>query len=149
MTEEKKKEFTLRVSQCNRTELVSITDEIIIEYLREAKEREQQKQLDEMRFCLKKAGQFLDDLISALDMRFPVATELLNLYLYMKKCLLQADIHGCEDRLEPVVEMLKELQAAFLEVSKSDNGGNVMEQSEKVYAGLTYGKNSHLNEIVL
>lgn len=149
MTDEKKKEFTLRITQCSRTELVAITDEIILTYLEEAKGCDLNRDSENFYFCLKKSNQFLDDLISALDMRFSLSGQLLSLYLYMKKEILQAGIRREKETLDTVMQMLEKLKESFHEAAKSDKGGSIMENSGKVYAGFTYGKNKNLNEIVL
>lgn len=38
-----------------------------------------------------------------------------------------------------IVEMLKKYHESFQELAKTDQEGPVMQKSEKVYAGLTYG----------
>lgn len=149
MTQEKIKEFSLRISQCSRTELVVITDEIIIAYIGAAQEALQKGDREDFLFQLKKARQFLDELCSALDMRFDISYQLMNLYSYVRRCLIKSGIENSSEELIPAVRVIESLKKAFEEVAKGDKSGKVIENSQKVYAGLTYGPGSKLNEVVL
>ncbi len=148
MTEEKKKEFSLRIAQCSKTELVVITEEIIICYIQDARKYLEEGDVPGFRVEIKKAQQFVDQLSSALDMRFPISYELLSLYNYVRKCFLLADVRKETVRLDEAEKIIDELRVAFAEVAKKDTSGSVMENSQKVYAGFTYGPGSNLNEIV-
>lgn len=148
MTEEKKKEFSMRIAQCTKTELVVITEEIIICYIQDAKKRFEEGDIEGFRSEIKKAQQFVDQLSSALDMRFPISYELLSLYNYIRKCFMLASVRKETVRLDEAEKIVDELRKAFEDVAKKDTSGSVMENSQKVYAGLTYGPGSNLNEIV-
>ena len=63
----------------------------------------------------------------------------------MIKVLVRADIRKETEELISVREMLVELRRAFIEVNKSDNSGMMMQNTQQVYAGLTYSRTS-LNE---
>jgi len=149
MTREQIQEFSLRISQCSRTELVVITDEIIITYIEEARKALKNKDRKDFLFQLKKARQFVDELCGALDMRFELSSQLMNLYSYVRNCLIKAGIRNTEENLADAVKVMQRLRSAFSEVAKTDHSGKVIENSQKVYAGLTYGPGSKLNEVVL
>lgn len=148
MNDEKIKEYSRRITQCTRTELVVITDEIIISYLEEARECFEKKDIEKFRFALKKAGQFMDDLSSNLDMKYGISMDLISLYIYMKKIIIQSGIRKQWEKLDEVINMMTQLKEAFMQVAQSDTKGQVMEGAKKVYAGLTYGPGSNLNEVV-
>lgn len=149
MTREQIKDFSLRISQCSRTELVVITDEIIISYIEEAEKALDSGNRETFLFQLKKARQFIDELCSALDMRFELSFQLMNLYSYVRDCLIKAGIRNTKESLADAVKVIQGLKEAFAEVAKTDHSGKVIENSQKVYAGLTYGPGSKLNEVVL
>lgn len=149
MTREQIQEFSLRISQCSRTELVVITDEIVITYIEEAKKALEGGDREDFLFQLKKARQFVDELCSALDMRFELSLQLMKLYSYVRSCLIKAGIRNTEENLADAIKVMQELKSAFTEVAKTDHSGKVIENSQKVYAGLTYGPGSKLNEVVL
>jgi flagellar protein FliS len=50
--------------------------------------------------------------------------------------------------LESCERVVRGLMSSFQEVAKQDDSGPVMENTQQVYAGLTYGKGS-LNEVAL
>lgn len=148
MTQEKIKEFSLRISQCSRTELVVITDEIILSYIGAAEVAMHRGDREDMLFQLKKARQFVDELCSALDMRFDISYQLMNLYSYVRRCLIKAGTRTSAEELKEASKVMERLKKAFEEVAKSDTSGKVIENSQRVYAGLTYGPGSKLNEVV-
>lgn len=148
MTDEKVREFSLRISQATRTGLVVITDEIIISYIDSAQKALEGAHIEDFRFQIGKAKQFLDGLSSALDMRFEISHELLRLYAYVRKCLIMSEIRESEKELLQCRRVMESLKQAFEKVAESDQSGLVMEGSQKVYAGLTYGPGSTLNETV-
>lgn len=148
MTDEKLKEFSLKISQSTKTGLVVVTDEIIIHYIELAQEAFERNDMDDFRFQLKKARQFVDELSSALDMRFGISYELQRLYSFVRKTLILAECKEQQDGLMECIRMMEKLKGAFECVAKSDNSPKVMEGSQKVYAGLTYGPGSNLNEYV-
>ena len=47
-----------------------------------------------------------------------------------------------------VKENMEKLRKSFEEVAKQDTSGSVVQNSQKVYAGLTYGKGT-LNEVFM
>ena len=148
MTQEQLKDFSLRISQCNRTELIVIMDDIIIAYIKGAQEGLKQGEKEAFRFQLEKARQFLDELSSALDMRFEISHQLSRLYSYVRKSLILAGTREKEENLEQCISIIERLREAFEQVAKSDHSGKMIEGSQKVYAGLTYGPGSNLNEII-
>ena len=91
MTEEKIREFSLRISQTSRTGLVAITDEIIITYIKDAKKALGENDKEAFLFNIGKAKQFVDDLSSSLDMRFEISYELQRLYSFIRGRLIIAE----------------------------------------------------------
>lgn len=147
MTDEKIREYTLRISQSNKTEIVVISYEIILEYIRAAKKSYELGDKEELVKNLKKAKQFVNDLTSNLDLRYGISGELMNLYRYSNQVLLSGIIKRNIEGLNVVENIMMNLRSSFIEVAKSDNRGNAIKGSEQVYAGLTYGSNSKLNEV--
>lgn len=148
MTPEQIKDFSLRISQCNRTELIVIMDEIIIAYIKGAQDGLMQGEKETFRFQLEKARQFLDELSSSLDMRFEISHELSSLYSYVRKSLILASAKENGENLAQCISIMERLREAFEQVTKNDQSGKMIQGSQKVYAGLTYGPGSNLNEIV-
>ena len=52
------------------------------------------------------------------------------------------------ENLNAIIRIRQKLKDSFQEEAKEDLSGAVMENTQSVYAGLTYGKNS-LNEVLM
>ena len=141
MTKEQINEFSLRISQSNKTQIVVITYEIINGYLETARQALQQGETEVFVFNVKKGRQFLNQLVSALDFHYPIARELMNLYLFAGDCLLKSELRREDVHIDTVMEMMSKLREAFEEVSKQDTSLPQMQGGSTVYEGLTYGKN--------
>ena len=88
--------------------------------------------------------------LTNLDMNYPVSYELINLYMYSKKCLINASARISDEKLDSVMNVMKDLRGAFENVSKQDiPNERLMDTREQIYTGFTYGKNSKLNEYVI
>ena len=81
MDKEKQKDFARRVSQANKTQLVAITYDIILENIKCAKEADS---VDGFRAELKSAQKFLGELMRSLDFKYPISVNLLRIYEYVK-----------------------------------------------------------------
>ena len=115
MEKEKITEFTRRISQCNRSGLTLITYEICFVHCADAKKAYAQKEH---------------------------AKELYPVYRFCRDELAMALVKNDISRVENAEKILKNLYGAFEEVSKEDYSRPLMENSEKVIAGMTYQKNN-------
>ena len=147
MTREEIQGFTAKISQCNRTELVVISYDIMKVYIRDAKKALAAE--DEKLFIwnIKKAKSMLEELMNALDFNYPqVTNNLMSLYLFIQSRFNKCIFKKQDVNLDMVVRIVDKLQAGFAEVAKEDTTGPVMENTSAVYAGITYGKGT-LNEM--
>lgn len=146
MEQEKRKDYIRRVTQANRSQLVVITYEIINGEMKQAQIEYEMSNLEKYQATLKNAQKFLNELMGSLDYQFPVSKQLMQIYIYINKTLITAQIKKQPELLDSAIKIMEGLQKAFEEVEKSDTSGPVLGQSQKLYAGLTYGKGV-LNEI--
>ena len=70
------------------------------------------------------------------------------MYIFINKQLIEAKIKNTAEVLPRVQKMLEELLSSFQEVSKQDTSQPLMQNTQKIYAGLTYGRND-VNELSL
>lgn len=147
MTREELNTYGIKISQSTGTGLVVLTYEIAIKYLEEALECHSKGDMAEFRACLKKSKTFVNQLMSSLDMKYEISKELMQVYIFVNHTMITADVTLDIKDLDRVVVILQKLKASFEEVSKNDDKGPVMENTQPVYAGLTYSKSS-LNESV-
>ena len=79
MTKELKQQFTLRISQANKSQLVVILYEMMITYLDEAKEAYDRQDRAGFREGIRKSRGCLMELMSSLHFEYEVASNLLSL----------------------------------------------------------------------
>ena len=138
MTDQRKKEFSLRITQANKTELIVILYEMYLDYLGEAENAVQDKRA--FREAIRKARNCLNELMNSLNFDYETAYHLFQLYLYVSKEMTSADLCVDAKPLKNCRMVIGELLTAYREVSRQDTSGPVMENTQTVYAGLTYGK---------
>ncbi|MDE7326653.1 MAG: flagellar export chaperone FliS [Lachnospiraceae bacterium] len=145
MDRERLKEFTFRVSQASRTELIVIMYDVILSDTKVARQALVEGDVAGYRSELKHAQRFLSELMGALDYQYDISYELLSLYSFANKSLIRASVSRDPALLDAVDKVVTGLRASFREIAAQDTDGPIMRNTEQVYAGLTYGKGC-LNE---
>ncbi len=138
MTDEAKKDFTLRITQANKSGLVVILYEMYLAYLDDAVQAADDRQA--YKEGLRKARGCLNELINSLDFHYDLARRLFQLYIYIGREMALAEAKGNAEPLADCRKIIDRLLEAYREASRSDTSGPVMENTQTVYAGLTYGK---------
>ena len=139
MTKECKQQFTLRITQANPTQLVVILYEMLLCYLEEGEAAESR---DELKEAVRKARGCVNELMQSLHLEYDPAPALLQLYLYCIRRLAVCEGKGDKTVLEDVRKVIQPLQEAYSQIEKLNDRGPVMNNSQAVYAGLTYGRNT-------
>lgn len=142
MKQEKIQEYTLRITQSNRTQLVVIIYELILEYIEEAKECRERTDLDGFTEAIDKASGFVKELVAALDFQYEISRQLCSLYFYSNKCLNMARRTKNLEELKGIEIVIKGLKKSFETIAETDTSGPVMKNTQEVYEGFTYGKDS-------
>ena len=142
----KLKAYTARVTQANRSELVVITYDVIIDSIEEAKKHFEAKDYLMYEKELKRVQKLLNELMGSLDHRFPISRDLLQLYSFTNRRVIDALFKREPELLDTVVSVIGKLRVGFEGVAKEDKSAPVMGNTQKLYAGLTYGKHA-LNEV--
>ncbi|MCM1112357.1 MAG: flagellar protein FliS [Muribaculum sp.] len=141
MTRECKQQFTLRIAQANSTELIVILYEMMLCYLDEAEQATEAGDSAALAEAVRKSRGCLNELEQSLHMEYEPAASLLQLYLYCAKKLVHAQ--ACkEGALDEIRRIIKPLHDAYEQIADQNKGGPVMGNSQTVYAGLTYGRNT-------
>ena len=166
MTKEQINSYTMRISQANTSALAVILYELVITYIEEALENygrlkqpganrdngnvdceEEMKELQESYDrSLVQAQNYLQELMSMSRMDSEVAADTMSLYLFISKQILMSKVKCQPIHLEECLTYLNRLLISFREMSKRDYDSPIMENTQQVYAGLTYGKGT-LNEM--
>jgi flagellar protein FliS len=74
-------------------------------------------------------------------MEYEPAGNLMQLYLYCLKKLVHVQAHQ-QDAAEEIRKIIVPLRDAYAQIAQLNQGGPVMGNSQAVYAGLTYGRNT-------
>lgn len=142
MTKECRQQFTLRITQANKTELIVILYEMILTYLDDAERALEAGEIADFRDSLRKVRGCIGELTASLNLDYELAARLLSLYLYCNREVIKADARKDVEPLVHIRTVVEKLRTAYEELAKQDTTGPVMQNSQTVYAGLTYGKNS-------
>ena len=138
MTKECKQQFTLRITQANSTQLIVILYEMTLQYLADGEQAVDDAGLVEAvhrgRGCIK-------ELLNSLHREYSPAGELSRLYLFCLRRLAVCEVRRDRTILEEIRKVIAPLCDAYRQIQDQDTSGPVMNNSQTVYAGLTYGRN--------
>lgn len=140
MNKELVQSYSARITQANRSELVVIIYEVIISDIDHAIMNYGQGNVVEFNQDLKHSQKFMNELISTLDFHHVLSYDLLQLYLYVNKRIITAMIKKTPDTLESARKVMNSLLVGFEGVSKKDSSEPLMQNTQQLYTGLTYGK---------
>ncbi len=147
MEKERLQEFAARVTQANRSELVVVIYEAALASIEEGKSCLEKNDIMAARKQIPRARGMVDELLHSLDLNYEISHYLRQLYIYVYRELCQGIALRDIARLDHASAVLKGLLPAFRGVAEQDDSGPVMENTQQIYAGLTYGRDS-LNETV-
>lgn len=139
--------YAARVAQANRSELIVIIYEAFLDSVKEGRKFLDKDEIAACRHETERARGFLTELLGSLDFSYPVSHYLRRIYVYAYRELCQGLALRDSERMGHASRAIERLLPAFREVAAQDDSEPVMRNTEPIYAGLTYGKNS-LNESI-
>lgn len=142
MTREEKQQFTLRITQANETQLVVILYEILLQYLQEAIDLPKKQERTAFSQAVRKCRGCLKELMHSLHPEYDPAPALLQLYLFCFRNLAKSEFHKDKQPLLEIQRVILPLKEAYDKIAVQNTNGPVMQNSQAVYAGLTYGRNT-------
>ena len=142
MTKELKQEYTLRITQANKTQLITILYEMALLYVDEAEEALAARNRTDFKNAVRRIQGCMCELMDSLHLEYELAQNLLQLYLYVNREVAKAALYDNVENLEHVRPVLEKLAAAYREIETQDMTGPVMGNAQTVYAGLTYGRDN-------
>ena len=148
MDKEQIREYTARISQANKSELVNIVYELFVYSMDMAERAFDADNKDMAVKHLKKAQECVCELKRSLDFHYEISYNLASLYRYVHEQIIASITRRAPVNFDEINKVMGVLQNAFIEVSKQDTSGAVMQNTQKVYAGLTYGRGK-LNEVFM
>lgn len=145
MTKDTIQKYTRRISSANKSEIIVCVYEIGEIYMEDAIESHQNNDMDGFIMNCNKAVRCINDLLDALDYSYELAFPLMRIYQFMIKELSLAGPKNDCVTVKKIQALFTKMKISFEEIAKSDSSEAMMSNTQSVYAGLTYGKNS-LNE---
>ncbi len=145
MTREMKQVFTRRITQANRTQLVVILYDMILEYLKDAIAAQEVGCVPEYKKDMQCARNCISELRSSLDFKYDLSRNLFAIYAFADRELAN-DMYSMKTKdISQIAGMFRKLRDAYHTISKEDQSEPLMENAQNVYAGLTYGR-TDINE---
>ncbi len=147
MKKEDRQDFTRRITQANPTQLVVILYEMLLCYLEDALHAlgeggQAGGEPDDFRESVRKARGCLNELIGSLHMEHEPAPALMQLYLFCIRRLALGEQRRDGEILGEIRKVIQPLRDAYGKLAEQNPAGPVMRNSQTVYAGLTYGRNT-------
>lgn len=140
MKKEQIVDFTRRISQCNKGELVVVMYDIFFAYIEDAKEAYQAKEWEAYKDALRKGERTIDELISALDFSYELAGNLYSIYVFCKESLAKSMYKRDIEDMEHAGRLMDKLYDGFVQAASQDTSAPLMKNTQQVYAGYTYGR---------
>lgn len=137
--------YAARVAQANRSELVIIMYEAILDSIKEGGKCLEAEEIEACRREIGRARGFLTELMGSLDFSYEISYYLRRLYVFAYKELCQGVALRERERFDHAADIIKKLLPAFQKVADQDHSQAVMQNAQPIYAGLTYSRTS-LNE---
>lgn len=147
MTKELKQEYTRKITQANKTQLITILYEMLMIYVEEAESAHEKEDRGGFREGIRKARGCIQELLNSLNFDYQLAMNFLQLYLYVNRELARAEVRNTIVPLENAYKVVKGLHKAYEKLGDMDTSGPVMDNVQTVYAGLTYGKNNLIENL--
>lgn len=142
MTNREKQDFTLRISQANSTEMVVVLYDMLLCYIRDGKTALERAEEARLQAAVRRARGCVGELMNSLNLQYEPAPALLGLYGFCIRRLAAAESGRKSLPLEEIERVIVPLRDAYGQLAAQNGAGAVMGNSQTVYAGLTYGRNS-------
>lgn len=145
MTNDQKLDFTRRITQANRSELVLIKFEILFVYFDEICNAFDANDQEALTLAVRHADAVLKSFQETLDFTYEISSQLFSLYDFHRRQLAKVLMKHSLKELHQSRKMLQATYEGFQEAAKQDHSKPLMQNAQQVYAGYTYGKND-INE---
>lgn len=145
MVKDKINEYTFRITQANISSLVVISQEMLIDFIRESIDSYNKGDIDNFMDKLERARKVQSELINMLNVIDDISRDVMSIYIFINKILIDSRSKKDIRELDKIINIISILKTAFEELAKKDDSDSLMENTHQVYSGLTYGK-GHLND---
>lgn len=140
-------DYVAKICNASPLQLVNITFELILLNIEESKSFNKKEKMFEQK--VKNARNFLTQLRNSLNMNMEISHQLLSIYNFVDYLLANYLFNGEKNLAQDSIKILSNIHDAFKEIEKNEpDKKSVMQNSEQIFAGLTYDKNGNLQEYI-
>ena len=140
MNDSKLKTYTTRITQANKSELLSITYELYFEYTKDARACHKNEDMVNFEEYCEQAQKFVLELMQTLNYSYPISKDLFVLYVFVNKMLIQAILKHKVEPLDDADMVMNKIKTGYDKIKIKDTSKKLMQNTETIYAGLTYGR---------
>lgn len=141
-------EFQARIVTASQNDLVVINYEMLMAELEDAIEIFDTVNMAPFKHSMDRATKLLNELSFNLDFSYDISKDLMSLYIYVNKKLIEASQKISIQPLFTAQDVLSTLLVGWREANRTENKtATLIQNGQQLYAGLTYGK-GFLNESV-
>ena len=140
MTDGMIKDYTLRISQGSRSDIIVVLYDLAIHYMQDAAEALRSGNHERARSKCTNAVRVFGDLEGALDFSYEISFPLFRIYEFLSKEVSMAVIKNDPECLSTPIKLMQSLNESFEKIAQEDSSGPAMGNSQTVYSGLTYGR---------
>lgn len=141
MTKETIQNFTYRITQANKTQMIVILYDIAITYIKDAVSDIEKADFAGFRNEVDHIRNTIRELMNSVDTSIEIGHNLLKLYIFCSGELTKAYLDYDKSALLHVMSILSKLKEAYAQISEQDKSAPVMQHTESIYNGFTYNKN--------
>ena len=140
MKNELKQELTRRLCECNNGGLVLVMYDIYFGFSEDVKAALASNDRAALKKAVADVQAALDELIGALDFKYPLAGQLYPLYSYCKRLFYTVLYSLDVSVVNEADSIMKKLRISFETAAADEQIAPLMDNAQKVYAGMTYGR---------
>lgn len=140
MTADKKKEYTLRITNANISQLTVILCDMFDDYCKDAVDAVTDNNIKEFHDSINRARRVLSELINSLDRSIELSNYVYQIYRFIEKLIIKADIKNDCEQIKTAQGIMLKLADSYRVISAKDESAPLMSNTEEVYAGMTYGR---------
>ena len=144
MNSEQKKAYAMRISQANNVEMIIVSYEIINTYLEDALGSENDA---EYQSALDMASRCVEEMQANLHYEYEPAKSLKQLYIYVKNLIRDGKYSKDTEAVKRAEKIMGDLHDSYVKIKDEDNSLPLMQNTQAVMVGMTYGKNKILDEL--
>lgn len=148
MIDDTVKTYQNRIVNAGRGQLLLITYELFLKEIDKSIEAIDNRNEEAYNQNMVKVHKYHRELTDTLDMSYEISRNLLSLYIYINKLLIQSSIKFDKEPLMEVKKIANILLEGFNQAAKGQNTQSLIKNSQTLYAGLTYGRGT-LNETIV